>query len=144
MPIKSNQEVITAYGHKNVLATHKTTIEFTKDKNLSKKGNCIVAVASDKAVSELNEEFKQRLRENDTTLVIIIEVDGFIDKINAKGSSKLLLTNNKDMVIRKSAYICNRTLAIKANKAASDLSKQLIDKLKNPKKKAKITLVIPK
>ena len=74
----------------------------------------------------------------------LIEVDGFIDKINAKGSSKLLLTNNKDMVIRKSAYICNRTLAIKANKAASDLSKQLIDKLKNPKKKAKITLVIPK
>ena len=37
----------TAYGHKNILATHKTTIEFTKDKELSLKGNCIVGVRAD-------------------------------------------------------------------------------------------------
>jgi hypothetical protein len=142
--IRNNQEVIEAYGHENVLATHKNTIEFTKEKNLSIKGNCIVAVSSNKSVSELSEEFKRRLRKKEATLIIIIEVDGLLDKIIAKGSSKLSLTNNKDMVIRKSEYICNRTLAIKANKAASDLSKQLIDKLRNPKKRVKITLLIPK
>jgi hypothetical protein len=39
------KEVIFAQGHENILATHKTTLEFTKDKRLSKKGDCIVAVA---------------------------------------------------------------------------------------------------
>jgi hypothetical protein len=45
-------------------------------------------------------------------------------------------------VIRKSDYISNRTLAIRSDKAAQDLSRDLVQKLKNPKQKAKITLVV--
>ena len=35
------------YGHKNMLAIHKNTLEFTKDKELTKRGDCIVGVNSD-------------------------------------------------------------------------------------------------
>ncbi len=35
---------------------------FTKDKHLSKNGDCIVAVAADKAVADLNQEFKEKLK----------------------------------------------------------------------------------
>jgi hypothetical protein len=138
----SNQEVILAHGHENILATHKTTIEFTKDTHLSKKGDCIVAVASDKSLNELSDEFKTRLRKNNSKLTIIIEVNGLANKIKAKGAAILPLTNTKDIVIRKSDYICNRTLAIKANKAACDLSAGLIKKLRDPKKRVKITLIV--
>jgi len=138
----SIQEVILALGNKNILSTHRTTIEVTKDKKLTKNGNCIVAVAADKSVTDLSEEFKKRLKKKNSKLTIIIEVNGFSDKVTAKGCSELALTNTKDIVIRKSDYICNRTLAIKANKAACDLSTDLVNKLKNPKEKIKITLII--
>ena len=45
------------------------------------------------------------------------------------------------MVIRKSSYICNRTLAIKADKAAADLSRSLVEKLRKPKQNVEIKLI---
>jgi hypothetical protein len=45
------------------------------------------------------------------------------------------------MVVRKSDYVCNRTLAVHADKAAQDLPKALVEKLKNPQQKVKITLI---
>ena len=61
MPTAQVKEVIFAQGHENILGTHKTTLEFTKDKHLTKKGDCIVAVAADKALADLSAEFKENL-----------------------------------------------------------------------------------
>jgi hypothetical protein len=44
------------------------------------------------------------------------------------------------MVIRKSDYVCSRTLAINADKAAVDLSKTIVAALKNREQNVKITL----
>ena len=134
--------VIFGYGHENILATHKTTLEFTKDKHLSKKGDCIVTVAADKALADLSGEFKENLRKTNTKLSVLIEVDGLIEQVNAHGSPRLILTHPTDMVIRKSDYVCSRTLAIHADKAAQDLSRDFVEKLKNPKQKVKITLEV--
>jgi hypothetical protein len=46
------------------------------------------------------------------------------------------------MVVRKSSYVDDRTLAISADKAAADLSRELVEKLRNPKQKARITLKV--
>jgi len=134
--------VIFGYGHKNIQATHKTTLEFTKDKHLSKKGNCIVAVAADKALIDLSAEFKKKLRKPHTKLIILIEAGGIIEQVNAHGSLQLILVHPTDMVVRKSDYVCNRTLAVHADKAAQDLSKTLVERLKNPKQEVKITLIV--
>jgi hypothetical protein len=135
------REVIFGCGHKNIQATHKTTLEFTKDEHLSKKGDCIVAVAADKALADLSAEFKENLRKPHAKLVILIEAGGIIEQVNAHGSPRLILTHPTDMVVRKSDYVCNRTLAVHADKAAQDLSKALVEKLKNPQQKVKITLI---
>ena len=142
MPPSEIKEVIFGYGHENIQATHKTTLEFTKDTHLSKKGDCIVTVAADKALADLNAEFKEKLRKPHVTLTIIIEVGEFVEQVNAHGSPQLILTHPTDMVIRKSGYICNRTLAVHADKAAQDLSRNLVEKLKNPQQKVKITLIV--
>jgi len=135
------REVIVGYGHRNIQATHKTTLEFTKDTHLTKRGNCIVAVAANRALADLSAKFKETLRKTNAKLTITIEVDGITEQINAQGSPSLILTHPSDLVVRKSDYVCNRTLAVHADKAACDLSRELIEKLKNPQQKVKITLI---
>jgi uncharacterized protein len=142
LPTAEVKEVIFGYGHENIQATHKTTLEFTKDPQLSKKGDCIVAVAVDKTLADLTAEFKENLREPHAKLTITIEADGITEQVNARGSPQLILTHVTDMVIRKSYYVCSRTLAVHADKTAQDLSRDLVDKLKNPEQKVKITLVV--
>ena len=138
----SLREVIFGFGHENMMATHKTTLEFTKDTHLSKKGDCIVAVAAGKALADLSAEFKEKLRKPHAKLVILIEAGGVIEQVNAHGSPQLILTHPTDMVVRKSDYVCSRTLAVHADKAAQDLSKALVEKLKNPEQKVKIILEV--
>ena len=138
----SLKEVLLGRGHVNVRATHKMTLEFTKDQHLSKMGDCIVAVGIDKAAADLNPEFRKNLANASARLTILIEVNGISEKINAHGSSHLTLTHEKDMVIRKSNYVCNRTLAVSADKTANDLPRNLVAKLKDPNQEVKITLMI--
>ena len=142
MPADETREVIFGYGHENMRATHKTTLEFTKDPHLSKKGDCIVTVAADKALADLTAEFKKNLRKPHAKITITIEADEVIEQVTAYGSPQLILTHGTDVVIRKSDYVCSRTLAVHADKAACDLSRDLVEKLKNPKQKAKITLAV--
>ncbi len=136
------KEIIFGYSHRNIQATHKTTLEFTKEKHLSKKGDCIVTVTADKALADLSAEFKENLRKPQAKLTVLIEIGGLIEQVNAYGSPQLILTHPTDMVIRKSDYVCNRTLAIHADKAARDLPRDFVEKLKNPKQKVKITLKV--
>jgi hypothetical protein len=135
-------EVFYAFGHANVRATHRSTLEITKDMHLSRTGDCIIAVASQKTLPDLSCEFKKALRRPNARLLITIEVDGSMDRINAYGSPDLLLTHNLDMVISKSDHIDSRTFGILSDKAANDLSRRLIEKLRDPKQKARITLTV--
>ena len=142
MSAKETKETITALGHENIQAVHPSTLMFTREKHLSKTGDCVVGVASDKAVADLNQKFKDTLRKPNAKLTIIIEAGSLTEQINASGSPKLILTHPTDIVIRKSDYICNRTLAIRADKSAKDLQRELAEKLKNPQQKVNITLVL--
>ena len=136
------KEVIFAHGHNNILAMHETTLEITKDTHLSRRGNCIIAVAANKGFDNLSSEFRGFLRKDDAKITITIESGTVSDTLDACGNSKLVLAHPTDMVVRKSEYICNRTLAIQANKAACDLSRRLVEKLKDPNQQVKITLIV--
>jgi hypothetical protein len=136
------REIIFGYGHENIRATHKTTLEFTKEKHLTKKGDCIIAVAADKGLADLSREFKERLRKPNAKLTILIEAGGITEQVQACGSQQLVLSHPTDVIIRKSNYQCTRTLAIHADKAADDLSRELVKKLENPNQKVKITLAV--
>jgi hypothetical protein len=136
------EEVVFGYGHANILATHKATLEFTKDAHLSKKGDCIIAVAADKALADLSVEFRAGLRKPNAKLIIRIEAGGISAQVQAYGAQQLSLAHPTDAIVRKSDYVCSRTLAVCADKAAVDLSRELVEKLKNPRQKVKITLTV--
>jgi Uncharacterized protein conserved in archaea len=124
--------VIKAKGNKLIKATHKSTLEITKDSFLTERGDCIIGISSNYSVKDLPEDLKDHLL-NEGKIKITIKVDDLINDIIAYGSKRLLLTNDKSIVIRKSNYIDNRTLAINSNKSAIDIDRKLIERLKNEK-----------
>jgi hypothetical protein len=140
LTLKILKDEVFANGHKNISATHLTTLEITKEIHLSRRGACIIAVAADKSLNDLSEEFKESLRKPGAKLTLTIEANGITAQIDAYGSPKLTLTHPSDMVVRKSSYIDDRTLAVNADKAAADLPRKLVEELRNSKQKVRIIL----
>ena len=71
-------EQIQAYGHENVMCTHRATIEITKDKSLSKQGDCVIGMNASKACNDLSEKLKAQIQ-NGGRLNVILKVDNFQD-----------------------------------------------------------------
>jgi len=133
---------IFAHGHENIQATHRTTFEITKEPTLTKRGDCIIAVEATKGAADLPPEFKEAARKKGAQITITIEAGELKEIVRAKGNSRLLFTHPADLVVRKTDYVCGRTLAIGADKAASDLSRKLIEKLRDSSRRIRITLVV--
>jgi len=134
--------VVSARGHENVKATHKTTFEITKESTLTKQGDCIIAVKAIRAAFDLPPEFKNAARREGARITITIEVGELKEVVYAEGSPQLIFTHPTDLVVRKSNYVCSRTLAVRADKAASDLSRKLVAMLKDPNQEVTVTLTV--
>ena len=134
--------VFVACGHENILGTHKTTFEFTKEKILTKQGDCIIAVKATKGAADLPPDFKEAARKEGAQITITIEAGELKEVVKAKGSARLTFVHPTDLVVRKSSYVCGRTLAILADKAASDFSRKLVEKLKDSSQGITVTLVV--
>lgn len=124
-----------AWGHKNILATHKSTFEFTKDKEVSLKGNCIIGVRANFVLRELKDFINQLWSEK---IKIIIKVNNYVEEVVAYVNKEFW--NSKTMVVRKSDFVDKRTLAVKANKAAVDLDRKIVSNLRKGGK-IKVSLV---
>jgi len=134
--------VIFARGHENIQATHRTTFEITKEPTLTKRGDCIIAVEATKGAADLPLEFKEAARKKGAQITITIEAGELEEIVKTKGSPRLLFTHPADLVVRKTDYVCGRTLAIGADKAASDLSRKLIEKIQDSSQRIRITLAV--
>ncbi len=124
---------IRTKGHKNVTSHHKSTFEITKDAEIGPTADCIIGTDMDKSMLNFPDEFKDKIANSDTKITVILDSENGHDEITGWGHEDLTLTHPNDIVIRKSDYICPRTLMIKADKAARDLDSDLIDDLKNEK-----------
>ena len=132
---------IIAYGHSNISCTHNTTIEITKDDYLTPTGTCILGIKASKACSNLSLILKKAILA-EKKIKVVIEVDNFSDYFYGYGNKSLTLSHERDMVFRKSNYICNRTVLIKCTKAARDLDRNLIDALSKYDKKLKLKFIL--
>ena len=122
---------IKAKGHENVLSLHKSTFEITKDKDLSLAGDCIIGLDIDKSMEDFPEDFKEKLANDDTKVIVELRTPNASDTIEGYGHHDLTLSHPTDIVCRKSTFVCSRTLMIKSNKAAIDLNRDLIKDLAN-------------
>jgi len=129
------------HGHPNVTSRHKTTFEFTKDKEIGKTADCIIGVSSKTKLEDFPLELRRAMKDENTIIKILLETENAEDEIKGYGHPELTLDHPTDMVARKSQFKCSRTLMIRADKAACDLKKELIDDLKAGKS-LKITITV--
>ena len=122
---------IKAKRHENVLSLHKSPFEITKDKDLTLSGDCIIGLDIDKSMEDFPKEFKEKLANDDTKVIVELKTPNASDTIEGFGHHDLSLSHPTDIVCRKSTFVCSRTLMIKSNKAAIDLNRDLIKDLAN-------------
>jgi len=80
---------------------------------------------------------------NDKSRIVVeLNVSGIVERITGTGSHLLTLTHERDLVIRKSTYPSDRTLMINANKAASDLRRQFIQRVKSTATEINVRLTV--
>ena len=117
-------EQFTARGHPNVRASHKTTLEFTKESTVSMRGDCILGVSASLAPVDFKEETKALLQ-TPRDFIVEIRLAKIVDEFQGKGHPGLALDDDHEMVFRKSNFISGRTVLVACNKAAIDLDPKL-------------------
>ncbi|MBI5697787.1 MAG: DUF371 domain-containing protein, partial [Thaumarchaeota archaeon] len=111
------------------------TIEITTEPDLTLQGDCIIGVSSEYGCKEIPQELKDDLRRSDAKITITIQVNEKKFQIVGNGHEDLKLENPHDIVIRKSSFVCPRTLAVRCDKASEDIPRDMIKMLQEPKTK---------
>lgn len=126
------RDIIRARGHKNISAKHRSTFQITREHDITKRADCIIAVSADKGVSGLSNELKKAAKKDSRGITLKIVAGTRFEVVTGEGCNKLEFTDERDIVIRKSDFISERTLMIKADKSAADLDREFIANLKRP------------
>ena len=137
------QFIIEFTGHENITSLHTKTIEITKESRLTRNGDCIVGVNASCGCKEIPQEMKKKLQDPKTSVKFSINIDNYSFQVSGRGHKDLVLTHPDDIVLRKSTFVCPRTLAVKCDKASDSIPAEMIRLLQNPKTKGtlKIELV---
>ena len=122
----------SAYGHENVVGDHRTTVEITSEDFLTPQGTCIVGIRSTMTLSNLDDDIKKMAASGDTRITLKLSVGRITEVITGWGSPGLSYSDSTSMVARTSDYECGRTLLVRADKAASGLSRELVAQLQTP------------
>lgn len=129
-------------GHENIRSNHQKTIEITKESHLTPQGDCIVGVNATSSCADLPEELKLKLKNPNSKITFSINVGDEEFVVSGRGHPDLILTHQDDIVIRKSDFICPRTLAIKCDKASDLVPRSMISLLQNPLTKGIFTIKV--
>ena len=124
----------TAWGHKNVTGKHNRTLEFTKDSELRIEGDCILGVTANFSIYELKELINEGKK-----LKMVITVGDVSDEVVFEPNPDF--NDENEIVVRIGDFSSDRTFGIKADKACSDLKKELIEKLSNPEQMINVLIV---
>lgn len=135
-------ESLIAYGHRNIRGTHRTTLEITKADEVTPKGDCIIAAKASKSLDDFSDTFKELLKKKSSNVLLVLEVCAMKEEVVGHGDPRLPLTCKEEIVCRKSSFISERTLMVRANKAAKDLDRRIIEALRNPENEVRVTLTV--
>ena len=122
-------------GHKNIRSLHEKTIEITKDSKLTPSGDCIIGINSLYGCEEIPSQIKKKLKRPNTKVTFSIIVNEHLFQIIGKGHKDLKCTHPSDIVLRKSSFVCPRTLAVNCDKSSNEIPRKMVSLLQNPKTK---------
>lgn len=131
-----------AHGHPAVLSTHPTTLEITVEKNLTERGNCVVAVGSSAGPKDLPARLRSVLARDASKARLTLEISGSRFSIEGRGAPGLTLSHPTDFVIRKSLFVSDRTLMVHATRSSLEIPRPLVKRLQDPDQKVLIELTV--
>ena len=129
-------------GHENIRSNHQRTIEITKESHLTPSGDCIIGVNATSSCADLPPLLKKKLQNPNSKVTFSIKVGKHEFNVEGRGHENLILTHLEDIVIRKSDFVCPRTLAVKCDKSSDLIPREMILLLQNPKTQGTFTIII--
>jgi len=131
---------IIYYGHPNVLGLHPRAIEITKDSYLTKRGDCIIGINSNKACSDIDPKLKKLIQDDEIKIKFEFIVEGSSFEVFGRGNRNLTLENKNDIVIRTTNFVCPRTLSVRCDRGSNNVPREIISSLqkKNTKQGGKL------
>ncbi|AJM92621.1 DUF371 domain-containing protein [Nitrosopumilus piranensis] len=129
-------------GHENIRSNHQKTIEITKDSHLTPQGDCIIGVCANYACADLPQNLKDKLKNSNSIVTFSISVGDHNFTVEGKGHPDLILSHTDDIVIRKSDFVCPRTLAVNCDKASDLLPRKMVSLLQDPKTKGTFAITV--
>jgi hypothetical protein len=139
---KAARDTVYFRGHPMVRSSHPTTIEVTTDEYLTEDGDCILGVRASKGCEGLDERVKDGLRRPGSKVIVKIIVGPLSFEVRARGDPRLALTHPHDMVVRKSEFVSDRTLAVRADSAARDIPRDIVRLLKSPETEGRLEIEV--
>lgn len=136
------QDEVTFYGHPNVRSLHSKSIELTKEGYLTPKGDCIIGIKANKACTDLEESIRQGLKSSSAIVKIEVIVDDESFIIKGRGDERLTMLNPHDIVIRRTNFVCPRTMSVLCDKASSDMPRELVRLLQHQEQKGLFRITI--
>jgi uncharacterized protein len=136
------QDEVTFYGHPNVQSLHGKTVEITKEDHLTLRGDCIIGVRASKGCANLNESIKRRLRSNDSVVTMEIAIGSECYLMNGRGDERLTLQNRHDIVVRKTSFVCPRTMSVRCDSASSDVPRKIVKMLQDSQVRGIFTITV--
>jgi hypothetical protein len=118
------------FGHPNIRAKHHKTIEFTKDRDVTRTGTCIVGVRADFDADALR-QLSGKVR-------VTLTVDALSDAFTAVVNSRF--DDDHEVVFRRSRYPSKRTLGIFSSKVAIGLNRDLVRRMQDPAARMTVTI----
>ncbi|MET1101854.1 MAG: DUF371 domain-containing protein [Pyrodictiaceae archaeon] len=117
-------------GHPNILANHEGTLEITSDNFLTPRGECIIGIAA-KYLGGEGKDSKGAFSKLIIIALPLLPREPMLEKVYGL-SSGMANPNARRLIVRKSAYIDDKTIMVSATKAASDLNKKFKEAMRSP------------
>lgn len=125
-----------AYGHENIRGTHASTLEFTKEAELTLTGDCIIGVKADFDAEKLRAFVMEKKKAGDLTLRMVLRV-GDLEEI-VEGKLNILFNDRHEVVARRTDFASGRTLMLRADKGAAQLSKDFLKAMRTPGREIRV------
>ena len=119
-------------GHDCIRSNHERTVEVTTGSDLTPAGDCILGVGASAGCAGLPAGIREALRRPGARVRCTFEAGGHSFTVSGHGDPGLVLSDPHDIVLRRSSFICPRTMAVRCDKASDMAPRGLVRALREP------------
>lgn len=101
----------------------------------------MVAVGSSRGLADLPPEVKRILSNDFGRGALILRVRDQSFTVHGRGSRALTFVHPREIVVRRSGFISNRTLMVHSDKAAADIPRAMVRLLRDPEEEVEIEIL---